>query len=64
MAGFFIRGRMGGMNLIEATWVLLRELVQWQRRSYDELTQCIDEPQCLQRVARSGVSYQLEIEPV
>jgi hypothetical protein len=52
------------MQRIEAKWILLRELVRWQHRPYDELWPLIARPQCFERIASSGTSYQLEIEPV
>jgi hypothetical protein len=49
---------------IEAKWVLLRSLVGWRRRPYDELRSLIDREHHIEVRGRSGTEYQIEIQPL
>jgi hypothetical protein len=52
------------MNRVEAKWLLLRELVRWQRRPYHELQSMLDKEQHHELRGASGCEYQIEVEPV
>ena len=52
------------MRRIEAKWLLLRDLVAWRRRPYDELRALIDRGHNVEVRGRSGTEYQVEIEAV
>lgn len=52
------------MRRIEAKWLLLRNLVEWRRRTYDELRTLIDRGHNVEVRGRSGAEYQIEIQPV
>jgi hypothetical protein len=49
---------------IEAKWLLLRDLIGWRRRPYDELRTLIDREHHAEVRGRSGTEYQIEIEAV
>ena len=50
------------MRRIEAKWLLLRNLVGWRRRPYDELRTLIDRGHHVEVRGRSGAGYQIEIQ--
>jgi hypothetical protein len=50
------------MDRDEARAILSDELEAYRRRSRKELEASMVEPTCMSRIARSGTSYQLEIE--
>ena len=52
------------MRRIESKWLLLRSLVEWRRRPYDELRTLIDREHHIEVRGRSGTTYQIEIQPV
>jgi hypothetical protein len=49
---------------IESKWLLLRNLVEWRRRPYDEQRTLIDQEHHIEVRGRSGTNYQIEIQPV
>jgi hypothetical protein len=49
---------------IEAKWLLLRNLVGWRHRPYNELRALIDRGHHVLVRGRSGTEYQIEIEAV
>jgi hypothetical protein len=49
---------------IEAKWLLLRDLVAWRRRPYDEPRTLIDQEHHVHIRGRSGAEYQIEIQPI
>ena len=49
------------MSRIEAKWLLLRSLVAWRRRPYEELRDRIDREDHIEVRGRSGTEYQIEI---
>jgi hypothetical protein len=49
------------MDRVEAKWILLRKLVEYQRKTYAELRGLLDETICFEVVALSGTWYQLEL---
>ena len=52
------------MRRIEAKWLLLRNLVGWRRRPYEDLRTLIDRGHYVEVRGRSGAEYQIEIEAV
>ncbi len=52
------------MRRIESKWLLLRNLVEWRRRPYDELRTMIDREHHIEVRGRSGTTSQIEIQPV
>jgi hypothetical protein len=50
------------MNRVEAKWLLLRKLAQYEKCSYGELAVMVGESRHLECRGKSGVEYQLEIE--
>ena len=49
------------MRRVEAKWLLLRDLVAWRRRPYEELRERIDREDHIEVRGRSGTEYQIEI---
>ena len=52
------------MRRIEAKWLLLRNLVGWRRRPYDELRALIDRGHHVEVRGHSGTEYQIKIQPI
>jgi hypothetical protein len=50
------------MNEVEAKEILGAELSRYRRRSYTELLSLVDRSETFERVSRSGVTYQLEMQ--
>ena len=52
--------RMKSDQKREQKWLMLRELVAWQRRPYDELRELIDQPQYVECQGPSGRMYLIQ----
>jgi hypothetical protein len=52
------------MNRIESKWMLLRTLVKFRRRPYDELRTMVGDSQQIECADASGTRYQIDIDIV